>query len=306
MRKEGDILMRISTLKLFLKDSLKSLQRNATLSFASIATVMATLFILGAFLITIMNVKVGISGVESQLQVKVFLKDNITIDQQQKVYDTLKAQDGVSSITFETKAQAFQNLKKQLGDKNKDILAGMETSNTLPNSYIAFAKTADQIPKISASIKNLQGIDQINDGSDVAKKISVITNTIQWVGIILFTILIGVSLFLIGNTIRLAVYSRRREIGIMKYIGATDWFIRWPFVFEGMIIGLLGAVASVILLYYLYVFVYAKITSNSLTMFMNFLSPAYVLTNISWEFIIIGMIIGAAGSIISIRKFLVV
>lgn len=298
--------MRISTLKLFLKDSLKSLKRNATLSFASVATVMATLFILGAFLLTIINVKVGINGVEAQLQVKVFLKDDIKIEQQQKIYDTIKAQAGVTSITFETKAQAFQNLKKQLGDKNKDILAGMETSNNLPNSYIVNAKTADEIPKIADSIKKLPGIDQVNDGSEVANKISVITNTIQWVGIILFTILIGVSLFLIGNTIRLAVYSRRREIGIMKYIGATDWFIRWPFVFEGMIIGLLGAVFSVILLYYLYSFVYNKITSYSTTMFMNFITPSYVIASISWEFILLGMFIGGLGSIIAIRKFLVV
>lgn len=298
--------MRISTIKLFLKDALKSLKRNTTLSIASIATVMATLFILGAFLLTVINVKVGINGVESQLQVKVFLKDDIKIDQQQKIYDKLNELSGKTSITFESKAQALQNLKKQLGDKNKDLLDGMESSNNLPNSYIVKAKTADDIPKISASVKGMPGIDQINDGSDAAKKLSVIVKTIQWVGIVLFSILIGVSLFLIANTIRLAVYARRREIGIMKYIGATDWFIRWPFVFEGMIIGLFGAVASVIVLYYLYTFAYSKVKVSTLTMMMNFLPPSYVLTSISWEFIVLGMIIGALGSIFAIRKFLVV
>lgn len=298
--------MRISTLKLFIKDAMKSLRRNATLSIASIATVMATLFILGAFLLTVINVRVGLSGVESQLQIKVFLKEDIKVEQQQKIYNTLNQQNGKTSITFESKAQALQNLKRQLGDKNKELLSGMENGNNLPNSYIIKAKTAEDIPKISNSIKGMEGIDQINDGSTAAKKLSIITRTIQWIGIILFSILIGVSLFLIANTIRLAVYSRRREIGIMKYIGATDWFIRWPFVFEGMIIGVFGAIISVVVLYYLYVFVYNKITTSSMTMFMNFLSPSYVLTNISWEFTIIGMIIGAIGSIVAIRKFLVV
>lgn len=298
--------MRVSTIKMFLRDAVNSLKRNATLSIASIATVMATLFILGVFLLTIMNVNVAINGVESQLQVKVFLKDDVTSDQQQKIFDKLNEQEGKATISFESKAQAFENLKKQLGSKNKDLLAGMESGNNLPNSYIVKAKSADDIPKISASIKDMAGIDQINDGSSAAQKISIITKAIQWVGIVLFTILIGVSLFLIGNTIRLAVYSRRREIGIMKYIGATDWFIRWPFIFEGMLIGLLGAVLSVLILYYLYAFVYGKLTSSSVTMLMNFLQPGYVMTSISWEFILLGMFIGALGSILAIRKFLVV
>lgn len=298
--------MRISTIKLFLKDALNSLKRNATLSIASVATVMATLFILGVFLLTVLNVKIAISGVEAQLQIKVFLNDNIKIDQQQKIYEKINEQSGVASITFESKAQALENLKKQLGSKNKDLLAGMESGNNLPNSYIVKAKTADDIPKISNNIKNMTGIDQINDGSSAAKKVSIITKAIQWVGIILFAILIGVSLFLIANTIRLAVYSRRREIGIMKYIGATDWFIRWPFIFEGMIIGLLGAIFSVIILYYLYSFVYSWMSSSTVTMLMNFLSPSYALTSISWMFILLGMFIGALGSILAIRKFLVV
>lgn len=298
--------MRISTIKLFLKDALNSLKRNATLSIASVATVMATLFILGVFLLTVLNVKIAISGVEAQLQIKVFLNDNIKIDQQQKIYEKINEQSGVASITFESKAQALENLKKQLGSKNKDLLAGMESGNNLPNSYIVKAKTADDIPKISNNIKNMAGIDQINDGSSAAKKVSIITKAIQWVGIILFAILIGVSLFLIANTIRLAVYSRRREIGIMKYIGATDWFIRWPFIFEGMIIGLLGAIFSVIILYYLYSFVYSWMSSSTVTMLMNFLSPSYALTSISWMFILLGMFIGALGSILAIRKFLVV
>lgn len=298
--------MRISTIKLFLKDALNSLKRNATLSIASVATVMATLFILGVFLLTVLNVRIAITGVEAQLQIKVFLNDNIKIDQQQKIYDKINEQSGVASITFESKAQALENLKKQLGSKNKDLLAGMESGNNLPNSYIVKAKTADDIPKISNNIKNMAGIEQINDGSSAAKKVSIITKAIQWVGIILFAILIGVSLFLIANTIRLAVYSRRREIGIMKYIGATDWFIRWPFIFEGMIIGLLGAIFSVIILYYLYSFVYSWMSSSTVTMLMNFLSPSYALTSISWMFILLGMFIGALGSILAIRKFLVV
>ncbi len=115
-------------------------------------------------------------------------------------------------------------------------------------------------------------------------------------------ILIGVSLFLIGNTIKITVYSRKREIGIMKYIGATDWFIRWPFVFEGIIIGILGAIIAIVLLYYGYKAAYAKASVGLI--FVSLLNPSVVLSSVLWIFVLVGIVIGAIGSILSIRKFL--
>lgn len=301
--------MRISTIKLFIMDALKSIRRNATISLASAATVMATLFILGAFAMLLLNVKVAITDVESQIEVQVILKDDIKIDQQQAAYNKISKLDGVTSITFKSKKQALEDLKQQLGDKNKGLVAGMENDNPLPNSYIVKVKQPDYVSKVVSAVqpngKYMDGIEQAKDGRDIVNRISAITKTVQWVGVALFIILIGVSLFLIGNTIRLAVYSRRREINIMKYIGATDWFIRWPFIIEGMVIGLFGAIISILLLYYVYGLAYSKVTS-SVSMMMRFISPIYILTNISWIFIIIGIFIGAIGSIIAIRKFLIV
>ena len=306
MRKGVVTTMRISTLNLFLKDALKSLRRNTTISIASIATVMATLFVLGAFLLFIMNVKLAINGVESQLEIKVFLNKDIKIDQQQKIYDKIKATNGVVSVTFESKAKALEDWKKQLGDRNKDLIVGIEKDNPLPDAYVIKVKGPEYVSKITKNIEGLAGIEQINDGQGVAKKLAAITNTIQWIGIVLFAILIGVSFFLIGNTIRLTLYSRRREISIMKYIGATDWFIRWPFIFEGMIIGFFGAVLSVIAIYFLYRFTFSWLANQSMTMFMNFIAPSYVITNICGPFILVGIAIGAIASIFVIRKFLVV
>lgn len=301
--------MRISTIKLFIMDALKSIRRNATISLASAATVMATLFILGAFAMLLLNVKVAITDVESQIEVQVILKDDIKIDQQQAAYNKISKLDGVTSITFKSKKQALEDLKQQLGDKNKGLVAGMENDNPLPNSYIVKVKQPDYVSKVVSAVqpngKYMDGIEQAKDGRDIVNRISAITKTVQWVGVALFIILIGVSLFLIGNTIRLAVYSRRREINIMKYVGATDWFIRWPFIIEGMVIGLFGAIISILLLYYVYGLAYSKVTS-SVSMMMRFISPIYILTNISWIFIIIGIFIGAIGSIIAIRKFLIV
>lgn len=303
-RKEVDT-MKFSTIKLFITDALKSLRRNITISVASILTVMATLFVLGAFVMILLNVKVGITDVESQVEANVFLNDNIKIDDQKNILSKLNSIPEVINITFQTKQQALDSWKKQLGSKNKELLSGMEQNNPLPNSYIVKVKSPENITKVESSLKGVSGIYEISDGRDIVNKISAVTKTVKWVGGVLFVILIGVSLFLISNTIKLTVYARRREIGIMKYIGATDWFIRWPFIIEGMVIGFFGAVAADIVIYNLYVFAYNRASTFVSTM-MSLVSPMYFVTNLSWAFIIGGIFIGALGSILSIRKFLIV
>lgn len=298
--------MKTSTLRLFFMDALKSIKRNKTLSTVSSATVAATLFILGILFLILLNVNSGIGNVESQIQVQVYLKNDITIDQQMNILNKITDTNGITSIQFESKDEAFQKFKKQLGDKNKSLVNGLDPSTTMPNSYIISLSNPSYSSIVVKALENegtpIAGIDKINDGRELVNKIVSITNTIKWVGIVIFLILIGVSLFLIGNTIKLAVYSRRREIGIMKYIGATDWFIRLPFVIEGMILGFAGSVVSTIIVYYVYRIFYDKF-SNSFMM-SSLISTSYVWISMSWKFVLAGMFIGALGSIISIRKFL--
>ena len=298
--------MRVSTLKLFFIDALKSLKRNKTISTAAAATVAATLFILGICLLVLLNVKTGISDVRSKVQVQVYFKDDITIAQQQDVLNDLTKVSGITGIQFQSKNDALSKFKNQLGSENKSLVEGMDR-NPMPTSYIISLSDADYASNVVKALKNknggtLDGIEKVQDGRELINKITTITNTIQWVGIAIFIILAGVSLFLIANTIKLTVYSRRREIGIMKYIGATDWFIRFPFVIEGMIIGIIGSIVTIIVTYNLYKVAYNKIRSSFLT--MNIVRPSYVLTFMSWEFILAGMFIGALGSIVVIRKFL--
>lgn len=304
MRKEVHTDMRISTIKFFILDSLKSLKRNKTISIAAAATVAATLFILGVFWLTILNVNQGILEVESRVEVKVILKDDITIIQQRDLEKKIKNTNGVIEVNYETKAQAIEKFKKQLGQQNKGLVDGLEKDNPMPNSYIIKVQKPEIVSNVVNGIKDMKGIDTIKDGREVVNKLMTITKTIKWVGSVIFVILMGVSLFLIGNTIKLTVYSRRKEIGIMKYIGATDWFIRWPFIIEGMIIGIAGGVISDIILYYAYRIAYVKASSGLII--IQLVQPQYVLCNVLGVFILAGMIIGAIGSISSIRKFLAV
>ncbi|GAA0716574.1 permease-like cell division protein FtsX [Clostridium malenominatum] len=296
--------MKISSIKHFITDALKSLKRNRTISFASAATVAATLFILGVFLLAALDVKQVIKDVESKVEIKVFLSEDITIGQEKELKDKFSTISDIKEIKYESKEDAIKKFKEQLGEDNESLVEGLEKRNPLPNSYILKVNSPEAVTGVVEQIKDIEGISQIQEGRKVVDTIIKITNTIKWAGIAMFIVLIGVSLFLIGNTIKITVYSRRKEIGIMKFIGATDWFIRWPFIIEGMIIGLSGAVIGCILLYYTYSLIYSKITS---AMFMiKLVGPSFVLSTISWQFILLGMIIGALGSILSIRKFLAV
>lgn len=304
MNREVHTDMKINTLKYFAIDSLKSLKRNRTISFASAATVAATLFILGVFLLTALDVQQVIKDVESRVEIKVFLNKDITIGQEKELETKIKGMSEVVDVKYETKAEAMKNFKEQIGKNNEALLEGLEKDNPLPDAYIVKVKDPEMVSKVVESVKDMKGIYEIQEGKKIVDRIIAITKTIKWIGMGLFAILIGVSLFLIGNTIKITVYSRRREIGIMKYIGATDWFIRWPFIIEGMIIGIAGAIVGCILLYYGYSIVYTKVST---TMFLiKLVEPKYVLSTISWQFGLLGILIGSIGSILSIRKFLAV
>lgn len=294
--------MKFNTLKYFIKDAANSLKRNKTLSLSSATTVMATLFILGIFLLVMLNVRLGILDVESRIEVKVFLKKDITTDQKNALEEKIKENQNIKSYTFETKEMALKKYQKQLGKDYKYLIEGYEKNNPLPESYIIKADKPESVSKIVSILSPLSGIEEIKDGKEVVDKIIAATNALKWVGIGLLILLIGVSLFLIGNTIKIAVFSRRREIGIMKYIGATDWFIRWPFIMEGAVIGIAGALGADLLLFIGYKYI---ISNFQKTMIMSsLLQPSYILTTLLPCFILLGLIIGCIGSIISIKKFL--
>ncbi|MFT5874755.1 MAG: cell division transport system permease protein [Clostridium sp.] len=308
MSKGEDTVMKINTVKYFIVDALRSLKRNRTVSIASVATVAATLFILGVFLLIVFNVNAGVEELGSKLQVQIYLEDDITITEKSAVERALNDVQGVSEITFEDKNDALEKMKKQFGDDSKALTQGFETEgkNPLPTSYIVRVEKPELVDNVVKAITGLKGIEKINDARAIVDKIIKITNALKVIGLVLFVILISVSLFLIGNTIKLTLYSRKKEIGIMKFVGATDWFIRWPFIIEGMMLGTLGALVSTGILYYAYRMIFLKSMNLLLGFGVNLINPQFILSTTLWQFVIGGLFIGAMGSIISIRKFLVV
>ncbi|WP_297520131.1 permease-like cell division protein FtsX [uncultured Clostridium sp.] len=300
--------MKLNSFFYFIADAFKSLKRNLTISIASAATVLTTLVVLGAFLLTAINVNLGVQDVQNKVEIKVFLNNDITTVQQEAVQTKIKAIAGVKAVAYETKAQALVNFKDQFAD-DKEILEGYnETNNPLPNSFIVKLDqpiVADTVEKsLTPDGKLMAGVNQIGNDQEMIQTITSFANTVKWVGLILFVVLIGVSLFLIINTIKITVYSRRREVGIMKFVGATDWFIRWPFVIEGIVIGLVGSILSVALIYGVYSWIFRSAIQGGGFYAAEFIHPSYILTTMSWQFIGAGILIGAIGSVIALRKFL--
>ena len=296
--------MKISTLNYFIVDALKSIKRNRTISIAAMITVLITFFVFGTFTLLALNFNKSIEDVASKIQIQVYLKDNIKLVDQKEIELKLMEQSQISEVTYESKDEAFLNLKENLGS-NEGLLEGYDlTNNPLPSSFIVNLKDPSYAEEVIKSVENMTGVEGIGNQQDVINTISKFVNIVQIVGIGLFVVFVGVSVFLIMNTIKLTVYSRRREVGIMKFVGATDWFIRWPFVIEGIIIGAIGSLVSSVLLFFAYNGVFKWIVSSMFI--VNLIQPQFVLTTLLGCFVGGGIVVGAIGSIFALRKFLVV
>lgn len=294
--------MKINTIKQFVIDAFKSLRRNKTISFASVITVAATLFIFGVFMLLALTINMGVNSIEDKVEVKIFLRDNIDLVQKRDLELELKKFDGVKNYTYESKFEALQNFREILKD-NKNLLDSYDSSNNpMGAAFIVKLDKVEDAEKVQNEFKEKPGVEDISNQKDVIDKIVKISNAIKWAGIIVFLVLAGVSLFLIANTIKLTVFSRRREIGIMKFVGATDWFIRWPFIIEGVVIGILGAIVSNISLYFLYDMLYTKVVMKFIA--VSLVAPKYIINGMLVEFILAGILVGALGSFLSLRKFL--
>ena len=296
--------MKINTITYFIVDALKSIKRNITVSFAAMLTVLVTFFVLGTFTLVGLNFNKTIEDVADKIEIKVYLQDDIKLVNQREVEIKLAEQEGVKAVTYESKDEAFTKLKKDL-EGNSGMLEGYSLENNpLASSYIVTLEDASYAGDVSKAVEDMTGVESITNQQELIEKISNVVDFVQILGVVLFFVFIGVSIFLIMNTIKLAVYSRRREVGIMKFVGATDWFIRWPFVIEGMIIGAVGSLLATAILYFIYRGVFGFIASNLLI--ANLVPVSFVLTTLLGGFLLGGIVVGAIGSIAALRKFLVV
>ncbi len=296
--------MKISQFSYTIRESIKNLWRNRLMSFASMSSVAATLMILGIIFILILNISSLAQGAKDQFDtIQVYLVDDLDGQQVDQLGEELYKLEGVKEIYFETKQDALNKMKLEWED-NAYLLEGLE-ENPLPNSYIVTLYDIGYAEYVVDEIRQMSGVEEVKFYQDVVLKILEITNYIKNIGMIIIFILVAISTFIIHNTIKLAVNARRREIGIMKYVGATSWFVRWPFLLEGTLLGIFGALIAIGILYVGYSYTYAMFTSKFYVLIAAYLVTAKsVISDLLVIFVVIGAGIGALGSLLSMRRYL--
>ena len=293
--------MRFSTKQYFIKETYKSIRRNGFMSFASISTVAVSLLVLGMFLMIFLNTNNLAQYLENQVQISVYMQDSATDKELASVKDKLTKMPGVVKVTQVNKQQALERFKKRVGDQEQ-LLNSLGKENPFPNSFEVQVDNPDRIKVLTPQIGQLPKVETAKFGQEVVEHLFQLTKILRLGGIVLVVFLAMATLFIISNTIRLTVFARRKEVIIMKYVGATDWFIRWPFLLEGMTLGFFGAVVAFVLINSIYASLLDRI--HATLAFLPLLPTSPLLLYVDLFLLAAGTGIGALGSYISLRKFL--
>ena len=293
--------MKPRTIKYYFKEALKSMKRNGLMTLASISTVALSLFMLGVFLCGVINLNNMASSLENQVQLSIYLKDGLTTEQIMSVGKQIKAIPNLKKLEFVNKEQAMKEFKERLGDQQQ-LVNALGGVNPLPNSYVLTFDNPSDVKATAKLATTFQGVESTHSGQDIVEELFRITQVIRIGGIVLIAFLAAATLFIISNTIRLTVFARRKEIAIMKYVGATNGFIRWPFLIEGMLLGLIGAIIAVLCVGEFYHFITMEVSESLaffplVPMFPFFYDVAiYILGG--------GIVVGAIGSTISLKQYM--
>ena len=293
--------MKFSTKWYYIKETFTSLKRNSLMSIASISTVALSILVLGIFLTMVLNVNNLASHLENQVQVTIYMDDSASAEQLKHMEKVLQSTAGIVKVTPRTKEEALAEFRKRLGEQQK-LLAALGEDNPFPASFEIQVDKPERIPQLVAQCQQMPGVETAKFGQEVVEHLFQLTRVLRIGGILLIVLLAIATLFIISNTIRITVFARRREVNIMKYVGATDWFIRWPFLLEGMLMGFAGAVIASLILVQGYNAIQAKIYGT--LAFFPMLPSWPTMGYLSAGLICVGTLIGALGSSISLRKFL--
>jgi cell division transport system permease protein len=293
--------MKIRTMRYFVSEAVKSFWRNSFMTIASIATVALSFFILGVFTIIVANLDHFAENLESQVQISIYLKDDLTTDQVMSVGRRLKALPDVKELSFTNKDQAMEKLKERMKDQ-PGILNALEGKNPLPSSYELTFTNPEAVKKTAAIVAEYPEVESSHYGQEIIEQLFQITAVVRWGGIALIILLTFATLFIISNTIRLTVFARRKEIGIMKYVGATNWFIRWPFLLEGLFLGFIGGVIADLALLQFYEFI--TVTIHRSLAFLPMVSMYPFMYQMGGVLLLLSMVIGAIGSTISLKRYM--
>lgn len=301
--------MRISTVGYSMKQGVKNIGRNKMFSLASIATMSACIFVFGVFFALVTNFNYIVKSAEEGVAITVFFDEGISQTQLDNIETELRSRDDVADVVYKSADEAWEEFKDDyLGESGKDLAEGFENDNPLANSdnFEVYMKDVSTQKDLVAFAENLDGVRKVNKSDIVANTLSSVNKLLAYASVVIIGILLIVSVFLISNMVTMGISVRREEIAIMKYIGAKDSFVRAPFVMEGVIIGLIGAVIPLTVLYFAYdrVINYVQTKFSLLNKILDFLPVTEVYKTLLPVGLALGVGIGFIGSFFTIRKHL--
>ncbi len=300
--------MRISTIWYTIKQGCKNIIRNRMFSLASIGTMAACIFLFGVFFSVVWNLEHVVDNVQSGVAVTVFFDEDLSEEEIKKIGSEIEKRDEVESVKYTSAEEAWDTFKVDYFGENVDLAAVYNNDNPLEGAenYEVYLKDVSGQESLVTYLKSVEGVRQVNYSQVVADTLQNFNQLIALVCVAVIVILIGVSVFLISNTVTIGIAVRKEEIAIMKLIGATDFFVKAPFLFEGILIGLIGAALPLLVLDY----AYNAITSYLLGEFsviQNFLDivpTSDIFSVLVPVALVMGVGIGLAGSLITTRKHL--
>ena len=277
-------------------------------SLASIATMSACIFLFGLFFSILVNFQYIIKSAEEGVAITVFFNDDATEEQKKEIGEQLESRDDVSEVKYVSSDDAWAEFQKEYFGDNPELAEGFKDDNPLANSsnYRVYMNNIEKQSELVAYIKTLDNVREVNQSEQAAKTLGSINRIVSYVSVAVIVILLLIAVFLISNTISVGITVRKDEIGIMKYIGATDSFVRAPFLLEGMILGLIGAGIPLIILYFCYnnvvTYVYTKF--SVLLGVVDFIPVGQIYQTLVPVALALGIGIGLVGSFITTRKHL--
>ena len=284
------------------RDAFKSVVRNFSLSFASIMCTTITLILVSVALICALNVDNATKMVENELTVVVYLKKDVTDDVVSNIKADLKNQGNISEMTYKSKDE-WKSEMSEYDDAFKTVLDYLD-ENPLLDSFVIKVKDVKKLKETSEYIKTLDGVDTVKYGEGMVETVISVFDIVQKVVIVVVIALVLVTGFLISNTIKLTIFSRRNEIEIMRLVGASNMAIKLPFLFEGFMIGLIGSIIPVCVTIYGYVILYTRLHGRLFSNMLMLIKPYNFVFYVSLILVLIGALVGMYGSVKAVRKYL--
>ncbi len=292
-----------------ISEGFRNVFKNKKSTVASLVIMCATMFIFGIFFAIGENVNHMIEDIERQQGMQVFIKNDDTITQEQKTKlgEQIRNLDGVNTVVFRTRDESLNQIKDSIFKDKPEMVEMYEGDrNPLQDSYVVTLTDLEKSEQVKDAIEKNDIVDNVEIRSNTINTLIKIANGINTASIVILVLLVLISIFIITNTIKLTVHARRKEISIMKYVGATNNFIRWPFIVEGMIIGIMASAISIVIVGIVYNIIADNLVNSQFMKLINMSLVSFgdMFNSIIITYMLLGIGIGAFGSIISMRKYL--